>query len=97
MKSCLGNHEVDASWHSVFSFSVLTVAAIFAGLLPLLWADSADPDTMRRLGVPMIGRVTTSFILELQNTVLFFLTRRVTLRSASHQFAIEQSGTALAV
>jgi len=59
----------------------MTVAAIFTGLLPLLWADGAGADTMRRLAVPMIGGVVTSFLLELLiYPVLFFLAKRATLR-----------------
>ncbi|MCB9838185.1 MAG: efflux RND transporter permease subunit [Phycisphaeraceae bacterium] len=68
----------------------MTVAAIFAGLLPLLWASGAGADTMRRLAVPMIGGVTTSFILELLiYPVLFFLAKRVAMRKAFHDYRIE--------
>ncbi len=58
----------------------MTVAAIFAGLLPLLWGTGAGADTMRRLAVPMIGGVFTSFILELLiYPVLFYMAKRITL------------------
>ena len=43
----------------------MTVITTFIGLLPLLWADGAGADTMRRLAVPMIGGLFTSFIMEL--------------------------------
>ncbi|QNN25080.1 efflux RND transporter permease subunit [Planctomycetales bacterium ZRK34] len=63
----------------------MTVMAIFMGLIPLLWAHGAGADTMRRLAVPMIGGVTTSFILELLiYPVLFYLAKRVALH---HRFS----------
>ena len=59
----------------------MTVAAIFVGLLPLLWAAGAGADTMRRLAVPMIGGVTTSFVLELLiYPVLFFYAKKAAMR-----------------
>ena len=59
----------------------MTVVTTFAGLLPLMWATGAGADTMRRLAAPMIGGLTTSFLLELLlYPVLFYLAKRVTLR-----------------
>ena len=70
----------------------MTVAAIFTGLLPLLWASGAGADTMRRLAVPMIGGVATSFILELLiYPVLFFLAKRIALRRQFHEYAASHS------
>jgi len=43
----------------------MTVFTTFIGLFPLLWADGAGADTMRRLAVPMIGGLATSFLMEL--------------------------------
>jgi len=75
----------------------MTVAAIFAGLLPLLWADGAGADTMRRLAVPMIGGVTTSFILELLiYPVLFFFAKRIAMRKEFHDYRIEHQHAATA-
>ncbi len=54
----------------------MTVASTFVGLLPLLWADGAGADTMRRLAVPMIGGLGTSFLLELLiYPVVYYLAR----------------------
>lgn len=76
----------------------MTVAATFTGLLPLLWASGAGADTMRRLAVPMIGGVTTSFILELLiYPVLFFFAKRVAMRKAFHNYRIEHKTHATAV
>ncbi len=54
----------------------MTVISTFAGLLPLLWATGAGADTMRRLAVPMIGGLVTSFLLELLiYPVIYYLAR----------------------
>jgi len=75
----------------------MTVAAIFAGLLPLLWADGAGADTMRRLAVPMIGGVGTSFILELLIfPPIFYIAKRMTLGSVNH-VAVSETTRAAAV
>ena len=43
----------------------MTVACMFAGLLPIMWSTGAGADVMRRIAAPMIGGIFTSFILEL--------------------------------
>ncbi len=59
----------------------MTVASTFVGLLPLLWADGAGADTMRRLAVPMIGGLGSSFLLELLvYPVVYYLARVRELR-----------------
>jgi hypothetical protein len=46
---------------------IMTVCAIFFGLLPIMWspATQAGGDVMKRIAAPMIGGVVTSAILEL--------------------------------
>ncbi len=44
---------------------VMTIMAILMGLLPIMWSHGAGADVMKRIAAPMIGGVTTSFILEL--------------------------------
>jgi len=44
---------------------MMTVMAAFMGLLPIMWATGAGSDAMKRIAAPMIGGLTTSFILEL--------------------------------
>jgi Cu(I)/Ag(I) efflux system membrane protein CusA/SilA len=44
---------------------MMTVAAAFMGLLPIMWSTSAGADVMKRIAAPMIGGLVTSFILEL--------------------------------
>ncbi len=44
---------------------MMTVAAAFMGLVPILFATSAGADVMKRVAAPMIGGLVTSFLLEL--------------------------------
>jgi Cu(I)/Ag(I) efflux system membrane protein CusA/SilA len=44
---------------------MMTVAAAFMGLMPIMWSTSAGADVMKRIAAPMIGGLVTSFILEL--------------------------------
>ncbi|MFN7943129.1 MAG: CusA/CzcA family heavy metal efflux RND transporter [Thermoanaerobaculia bacterium] len=44
---------------------MMTVAAAFMGLLPIMWSTSAGSDVMKRIAAPMIGGLVTSFALEL--------------------------------
>ncbi len=74
-------------WHAVHDGAVkrirpkmMTVMAAGMGLVPLLWATGAGADTMRRLAAPMIGGLTTSFLMELLiYPVIFFTAKRLAL------------------
>ena len=44
---------------------VMTVATMFLGLAPIMWASGAGADVMKRIAAPMIGGIFTSFLLEL--------------------------------
>ena len=46
---------------------MMTVACLILGLLPIMWAGAAEAgaDVMKRIAAPMVGGITTSFILEL--------------------------------
>ena len=44
---------------------LMTVAALFMGLIPIMWSIGAGADVMKRIAAPMIGGLTTSFLLEL--------------------------------
>jgi Cu(I)/Ag(I) efflux system membrane protein CusA/SilA len=44
---------------------MMTVVAIMAGLLPILWSTGTGSDVMRRIAVPMIGGMVSSTILTL--------------------------------
>jgi copper/silver efflux system protein len=43
----------------------MTVATMFLGLLPIMWATGAGSDVMKRIAAPMLGGIFTSFLLEL--------------------------------
>jgi Cu(I)/Ag(I) efflux system membrane protein CusA/SilA len=43
----------------------MTVATMFIGLVPIMWAVGTGADVMKRIAAPMIGGIVTSFILEL--------------------------------
>ena len=43
----------------------MTVATLFLGLIPIMWASGAGADVMKRIAAPMIGGILTSFLLEL--------------------------------
>ncbi len=44
---------------------IMTVAAIMAGLLPIMWSTGAGSEIMQRIAVPMIGGMVSSTILTL--------------------------------
>ena len=44
---------------------MMTVSAIIAGLLPIMWSHGTGPDVMKRIAAPMIGGMVTSTILTL--------------------------------
>lgn len=43
----------------------MTVAAMFLGLIPIMWSTGAGADVMKRIAAPLIGGIFTSFLLEL--------------------------------
>jgi Cu(I)/Ag(I) efflux system membrane protein CusA/SilA len=44
---------------------MMTVTAIMAGLLPILWGSGTGSELMRRIAVPMVGGMVSSTILTL--------------------------------
>jgi len=44
---------------------MMTVAAIMAGLLPIMWSSGAGSEVMRRIAAPMVGGMVTSTVLTL--------------------------------
>jgi Cu(I)/Ag(I) efflux system membrane protein CusA/SilA len=45
---------------------IMTISIMAAGLLPLLWADGAGAEIMRRVAAPMLGGLLTSAFLTLE-------------------------------
>ena len=44
---------------------MMTVLAIMAGLLPILWSTGTGSEVMQRIAVPMIGGMVSSTVLTL--------------------------------
>ena len=44
---------------------MMTVVAIMAGLVPILWSTGAGSEIMQRIAVPMIGGMVSSTVLTL--------------------------------
>jgi len=44
---------------------MMTVMAMFMGLIPIMWSMGTGADMMKRIAAPMIGGILTSFALEL--------------------------------
>ena len=44
---------------------MMTVMAAFMGLLPIMWSTGAGADMMKRVAAPMVGGLSSSFLLEL--------------------------------
>jgi Cu(I)/Ag(I) efflux system membrane protein CusA/SilA len=67
---------------------IMTVCAIFFGLLPIMWSPAmqAGADVMKRIATPMIGGVVTSAILELLiYPVIYVIWRRRELRDQTEE------------
>jgi Cu(I)/Ag(I) efflux system membrane protein CusA/SilA len=62
---------------------IMTVTTMAAGLLPLVWADGAGSEIMRRVAAPMLGGLVTSAFLTLEVLpVLYTIWRHRQLRRA---------------
>jgi hypothetical protein len=69
---------------------VMTVCAIFFGLLPIMWSPvtQSGADVMKRIAAPMIGGVVTSAILELLiYPVIYVIWRRRELPEKAEEAA----------
>lgn len=63
---------------------MMTVMALFLGLIPIMWSSGAGADVMKRIAAPMIGGLATSFLLELLiYPVLFFEWKKRSLKHSS--------------
>jgi Cu(I)/Ag(I) efflux system membrane protein CusA/SilA len=62
---------------------IMTITTMAAGLLPLLWAQGAGAEIMRRVAAPMVGGLATSAFLTLEVLpVLYTIWRHRQLRAA---------------
>ena len=62
---------------------VMTVTAIIAGLLPIMWSQGAGADVMKRIAAPMVGgMVSTTLLGLLVLPTIYVLWRSAQLRRA---------------
>src|SRR5258708_5720166 len=62
---------------------IMTVTTMAAGLLPLLWAEGAGAEIMKRVAAPMLGGLATSALLTLEVLpVIYTIWRAAQLRRA---------------
>lgn len=60
---------------------LMTVMALFMGLIPIMWSVGAGSDVMKRIAAPMIGGLATSFLLELLiYPVIFYIWKEQKLK-----------------
>jgi Cu(I)/Ag(I) efflux system membrane protein CusA/SilA len=65
---------------------LMTVATMAASLLPLLWADGAGAEILRRVAAPMLGGLVTSAFLTLEVLpVVYTMWRHHQLRQAQRR------------
>ena len=63
---------------------MMTVAAIMAGLLPIMWAHGTGSEVMQRIAVPMIGGMVSSTLLTLiVIPAIYAVVKGVALRTGS--------------
>ncbi len=64
---------------------MMTVTAIIAGLLPIMWSHGAGADVMKRIAAPMVGGMVTSTVLTLiVIPVIYEMWRGWQMRRAAH-------------
>jgi Cu(I)/Ag(I) efflux system membrane protein CusA/SilA len=75
---------------------MMTVAAIMAGLLPIMWSHGAGAEVMQRIAVPMIGGMVSSTVLTLVVIpVVYAVVKSIEVhKSRERNEAIEKAMTA---
>ncbi|MDP3084219.1 MAG: CusA/CzcA family heavy metal efflux RND transporter [Rubrivivax sp.] len=75
---------------------VMTVMAIMAGLLPIMWGTGAGSEVMSRIAAPMVGGMISSTVLTLGVIpALYALVKQWQLRRASRNTPVPPAGGAL--
>ena len=71
---------------------MMTVAAIMAGLLPIMWSHGTGAEVMQRIAVPMIGGMVSSTVLTLVVIpAIYAVIKGIVLTTALPTSAIRQS------
>ena len=78
---------------------MMTVVAIMAGLLPILWSHGTGSEVMQRIAVPMIGGMVSSTVLTLVVIPAIYavakgigLPRGEVVKTSAAEIAIGQKG-----
>src|SRR6516165_4905656 len=70
---------------------MMTVAAIMAGLLPIMWSHGTGAEVMQRIAVPMIGGMVSSTLLTLiVIPAIYALVKGIAIRSPRLTPALQQ-------
>jgi len=70
---------------------IMTVAAIMAGLLPIMWSHGTGAEVMQRIAVPMIGGMVSSTLLTLiVIPAIYALVNGIAIRSSRLTPALQQ-------
>jgi copper/silver efflux system protein len=70
---------------------LMTVTTMAAALLPLLWADGAGAEVMRRVAAPMVGGLATSAFLTLEVLPVLYTLWRVQQLRRAQRLGVEVS------
>jgi Cu(I)/Ag(I) efflux system membrane protein CusA/SilA len=71
---------------------MMTVCAIMAGLLPIMWSHGTGAEVMQRIAVPMIGGMISSTLLTLiVIPVVYRVVKGFTLRAPRPTPAVQQT------
>jgi Cu(I)/Ag(I) efflux system membrane protein CusA/SilA len=67
----------------------MTVLTSLIGLLPIMWSTGTGADVMKRIAAPMVGGLTTSFLMELMiYPVIYLLWKKRVLKKENIQEGI---------
>ena len=71
---------------------MMTVVAIMAGLLPIMWGSGTGSEVMRRIAAPMVGgMISVTFLSLIVIPVLYALLKQRALSSPSGEAATNLS------
>jgi Cu(I)/Ag(I) efflux system membrane protein CusA/SilA len=69
---------------------IMTVVAIMAGLLPIMWGSGTGSEVMRRIAAPMVGGMISSAILTLVVIpAIYALVKEISIRHSPNRGTIE--------
>ncbi len=70
---------------------MMTVTAIMAGLLPILWGHGTGSQVMKRIAAPMVGGMVTSTVLTLLVIpTIYYIWRAIEIRKTENEAADNQ-------